>query len=283
MRRNRTSLVLLALLALLAVLATACSGGDDDDAADGGSTTTTEATLSDEEQAFADAFAADFSDADDGLGVTAEEGDCLATVLMAELGTERFDDAGVAPEDLGGDESPGQLLGEGAITEDQANAIYTGWEDCVDLDVAFAESFQKEYDADDATGECFRTGLADGDLMRKYMVASFTSGEELDSTQPPLKDIVALIGTCTAGDTGGSATVLVDSIAQSLAANGAITAEEAQCLAQSIVDTIGADKLLQGAANGDLASASPEVQQAVVAAITTAAGACDVPLSKLGG
>jgi hypothetical protein len=281
MRRNRTLLVL-ALLALLALVAAACSSGDDDDAGDGGSPTE-DRELTDEEQAFADAFAADFSDADDGLGVSAEDGDCLATVLMAELGTEPFDDADVTPEDLGGDESPGQLLGDGAITEEQADAIYTGWEDCVDLNAAFAESFQKEYEADDATGECFRTGLAEGDLMRAYMIASFTSGEELDSTQPPLKDIVALIGTCTATDTGGSASVLVDSIAQSLTANGAITAEEAQCLAQSIVDTVGADQLLQGAADGDLASASPEVQQAVVAAITTAAGACNVPLSKLGG
>jgi len=281
MRRNRALLVLLALTALVAA---ACSSGDDDaDAGEGGSTTTEKVELTDEEQAFADAFAVDFSNADDGLGVTAEDGDCLATVLMAELGTEPFDDADITPEDLGGDESPGQLLGEGAITEEQADAIYTGWEDCVDLNAAFAESFQKEYEADDATGECFRTGLAEGDLMRAYMIASFTSGEELDSTQPPLKDIVALIGTCTATDTGGSATVLVDSIAQSLTANGAITAEEAQCLAQSIVDTVGADQLLQGAADGDLANASPEVQQAVVAAITTAAAACNVPLTKLGG
>jgi hypothetical protein len=280
MRRNRALLVLLALIALVAA---ACSSGDDDPkAAEGGSTTTT-VELTDEEQAFADAFAADFSDANDGLGVTAEDGDCLATVLMAELGTEPFDAADVTPDDLGGDETPGQLLGDGAITEEQANDIYTGWEDCVDLNAAFAQSFQKEYQADDATGDCFRTGLADGDLMRAYMIASFTSGEKLDSTKPPLKDIVALIGTCTANDTGGSAGVLVDSIAQSLAANGAITAEEAQCLAQSIVDTVGADQLLQGAANGDLANAAPEVQQAVVAAITTAAAACDVPLSKLGG
>lgn len=280
MRRNRTFLVLLALTALLAA---ACSSGDGDAGAGAGGSTTTKVELTDEEQAFADAFAADFSNADDGLGVTADDGDCLATVLMAELGTEPFDKADVTPADLGGTETPGQLLGDGAITEEQANAIYTGWEDCVDLNAAFAESFQKEYEADEATGECFRTGLTDGDLMRAYMVASFTSGEELDSTKPPLKDIVALIGTCTAGDTGGSAGVLVDSIAQSLTANGAITAEEAQCLAQSIVDTVGADRLLQGAANGDLANASPEVQQAVVAAIATAAGACNVPLTKLGG
>jgi hypothetical protein len=279
MRRNRTFLVLLALLALVAA---ACSSGDDPEAGDGGSATE-DRELTDEEQAFADAFAADFSDVDDGLGVSAEDGDCLATVLMAELGTEPFDDADVTPEDLGGDEAPGQLLGEGAITEEQADAIYTGWEDCVDLNAAFAKSFQTEYEADDATGECFRAGLAESDLMRAYMVASFTSGEELASTQPPLKDLVALIGTCTADDTGGSAAVLVDSIAQSLTANGSITAEEAQCLAQSIVDTVGSDQLLQGAANGDLANASPEVQQAVVAAITTAAAACNVPLSKLGG
>lgn len=257
-----------ALLLALALVGAGC-GGDD-------------AELTSEEQAYADAFAADFADEDDGLGVSASEGDCLATVVMAELGVEPFDDAKVEPEDLSGDETPGQLLGEGAVTDAQAEAIYADWESCVDLTATFADGFQTEYETDDDTRECFRAGLAEEDLMRDYMVASFTRGEELTPSESPLKELVALIADCTASDTGGSGGVLVDSIAESLAAGGSVTDEQAQCLAQSIVDTIGADKLLESVGDGDLANAPPEVQQAVVDAIAEAAAACGVPLSQLG-
>lgn len=274
MRRSTS----LALLTLLAVVGAACGGGDGGDPA--------KAALTEEEQAFADAFAAGFTDETDGFGVTEAQGECLATVIMAELGTEPFEEADVTPEDLEGEESPGQLLGDGAVTEDQADAIYTGWEDCADLNAVFADGFQREYDADEATRECFETTLAEDDLMRAYMVASFTSGDELDPAESPLKEMIEAITTCTGeSDQGageGSSSVLVSSIADSLAAGGTITAEQAQCLAQSIVDTVGEEELLAGGAEGDFTNASPELQQAVIAAITTAATACDVPLSQLG-
>jgi hypothetical protein len=279
MRRTTRAVLLLAL----ALLGAACGGDDDPTADSGGGDARPDTELTTEEQAYADAFAEDFVDDEDGLGVSAQDAQCLATVLMAELGTEPFDEAQVTPEDVAGDETPGQLLGEGAVTAAEAGAIYTGWEECVDLNTAFADSFQAEYQTDDATRECFRAGMADDDLLRDYMVASFTSGEELVPSEPPLKELVSLIARCTASDTGGSGGALVDSIAESLAADGSVTDEQAQCLAQSIVDTIGADKLLEGAGHGDLAKASPEVQQAVVEAITGAAAACGVPLSQLGG
>ena len=261
--------IAIALFALLAVAGAGCGG-------DG------EAGLSKEEQTYADAFAEDLADATDGLGVSPKQGDCMGTAIMEELGTEPFEEADVSPKDLAGSETPGQLLGEGTVSTEQAEAIYGAWGDCADLTEVFADSIAAEYEGDATARKCLSDGLAEGDLMREFMVESFTSGEEPDPSTSPLKDLVALITRCTAsGDGSGGA--LVDSIAQSLAEGGTLTDDEAQCLAQSIVDTVGAEELLAGVADGDFSKATPEMQQAIVQSITGAAAACNVPLSKLGG
>lgn len=259
----------IALFALFAVAGAACGG-------DG------EAGLSKEEQAYADAFAEDLADSTDGLGVSPKQGDCMGAAIMEELGTEPFEEAEVTPKDLAGSDTPGQLLGEGTVSTEQAEAIYDAWGDCADLTAVFADSIAAEYEGDAAARTCLSEGLAEDDLMREFMVESFTSGEEPDPATSPLKDLVTLITRCTAsGDGSGGA--LVDSIAQSLAEGGTLTDDEAQCLAQSIVDTVGAEELLAGVADGDFSQATPEMQQAIVQSITGAAAACNVPLSKLGG
>lgn len=270
------------VLTLFALVGAAC-GGDDGSEETKGSSDGAGVELTEDEQAYADVFAEDFADEDDGFGVSADDADCMAAAVMGELGTDPFEDADVQAEDLSGDDTPGQLLGEGAVSMEQAEAIYAGWTDCVDLDAVFADSFRKEYEGDAATAECFRSGLEEDDLMQAYVVASFTSGDELDPSEPPLKSIVALVATCTANGEDGSGGALVDSIASSLAASGSLTDEQASCLAQSIVDQIGADELLEGAADGDLKNASPELQSAVVQAVVAAAESCGVPLSDLGG
>lgn len=271
MRRFR--FVPAALLTVLAVVGAACGGGG---------STGADATLNKDEQAYADAFAKDLADQTDGLGVSAKQGDCMGTVIMAELGTGPFEKAKVTPKDLGGEKTPGQLLGEGTVSEEQAGSIYDAWSDCGDMTAVFANSIAAEYDGDATAKKCLQDGLRENDLMRSFMVDSFTSGEEPDPAKSPLKDLVSLITRCTtSGDGSGGA--LVDSIAQSLGSGGSLTAEESQCLAQSIVDTVGADKLLAGVSGGDFSKASPELQQAIVQSITKAAAACNVPLSKLGG
>ncbi len=194
-RRRRLATVLVAPVVALAACragSSASSSGDTDPTGAPGELTGAEREL-------ADAFAGEFADEEDGLGVTTEEGACMARVLMAELGADPFEEAGVTAEDLGGGETPGQLLGEGAISGAQADAIYTGWEACADLVSAFADSFQAGYEADDATRVCFQTGLEEDDLLRAYLIASFTRDEELDPSQPPVSDVISLIATCTTG------------------------------------------------------------------------------------
>lgn len=264
----------LAVITLLALGGAACGGSDGGDPSS--------AKLSKDEQAYADVLASELADDADGLGVSAKQSECMSKVIMAELGTKPFEDADVTPEDLAGDETPGQLLGEGTVSEEQANGIYDAWDECGDLTAVFAELTAKEYEADATAQTCIEKGLEKDDLMRAFMVESFVSGEEPDPGKAPLNDIVKLISECTAsGDGAGGA--LVDSIAQSLAEAGTLTAEESQCLAQSIVDTVGAEELLAGVSDGDFSTATPEMQQAIVQSITGAAAACNVPLSKLGG
>lgn len=272
MLRART--VPVALLTLLAVVVAACGGG--------GSSKGADAELDKEEQAYADAFADDLADSTDGLGVSAEQGDCMGTVIMAELGTAPFEEADISPEDLAGEETPGQLLGDGAVSDEQAGSIYDAWADCGDMTALFAKSIASEYEGDADVTECLEDGLREDDLMRSFMVDSFTNGEEPDPGTAPLKDLIALVTRCTAS-ADGSGGALVDSIADSLAESGTLTDDEAQCLAQSIVDTVGAEELMAGVGDGDFSQASPELQQAIVESITGAASACNVPLSKLGG
>jgi hypothetical protein len=79
------------------------------------------------------------------------------------------------------------------------------------------------------------------------------------------------------------AAAIRDAIAASFSAGGAVTEEQAQCLAQSIVDSMGLQALNDVGAGADFSNASPEVQQQLVEAVSDAAAACDVPLSQLGG
>ena len=260
--------VLAAALAALALVA-ACSGGGD-----GG--------LSDEEQSYADAFAADFASDDDGIGVTEEEAECMSAAILEEVGVGPFDDAEVSPEDLAGDDTPGELLGDGAISEEQAADIYAAWGDCADIPAAFAAGAEEQFDADAEAVECLEDGLREGDALEQYMVESFTSGEEPDPGSPGLSAIITLITECTAGE-GGTGGALVESITTSLTEGGQLTEDQARCIAQGVVDAIGVEALLQGGLSESFESASPELQQQVIQALTEAAETCNVPLAQLGG
>lgn len=278
--RLRWSVVVL-VPALL--LGTAACGDDDDGGAagDGGG------DLSSEEQAYADAWAAALSDTDDdSFSFDEDEAQCMGDAIMAEIGVGPFDDAGLEPADLdsedGEDESPGELLGAGTISDAQADAILETWVGCTDLNAAFVEQIAADTDLDDEARQCIVEGVEDGDLVNEGFKATLTS----DDSEPPeeiVRQLVTLMSTC-GGDGEGEGGLIVDSIAESLAADGALDAEQAQCLAQAMVDDIGIDRLLElGLSGGDFEGADPEVQQEMAGAVLSAAEACDVPLSSFGG
>src|SRR5688500_18334551 len=133
------------------VLGLAACGDDGSDGAGGSAG----ADLTSEEQEFADAWSLTLQDEENGFGVPAADADCMGTAIMAELGTEPFDDAGVTPADIDSDgedadNSPGEVLGDGVISDAQADAILDVWDDdCASLPELLAESARNEFELDD--------------------------------------------------------------------------------------------------------------------------------------
>jgi hypothetical protein len=275
------SLVRALSVPLLVVALAAC--GDDADGGDEGGQGGDGAVagLSAEEQAFADAWASTLAD-DDGFSATAAEADCMGAAIMGEVGAEPFADAGVEPADIEGeDDSPGEVLGAGVISEPQANAILDRWEDCVDLPALFAESAVDEFDLDAEGAECVADGLAEGDLVRAGFLPSFTSDDD-EPGPDVIAGFVTVIDECSTGPDGDGG-FLVDQIAQSILDDSDLTQEQASCVAQEMVDTIGLERLLElGAEDLDFDDADPALQQEIGGAVLDAAGTCDVPLSELG-
>jgi hypothetical protein len=241
----------------------------------------TDEGLSARERDYAEAFARDLADEDDGFGVDEEGGRCIAGAVMAELGSEPFEEAGVEPEDLAGDEAPGELLGEGAVTDEQADAVVAAWHRCVDLPARFAEQAGGEFGLDDPGVACFEDALRDDDVLDRYLRVSFTS-ERRGDAEAVLGDLVVLVQGCTAA-AGGGGGILVDSIAASLAADGGLTAEQAGCVAQQVVDLVGAERLIEVTGPGGFETAPADVQDELAQAIVDATAACGIPASQLGG
>ena len=272
-RRSRS----LAFAVTLVVAAAAC--GDDGDDGDAGG----EVELTSEEHAYADAWASVLADDEEGFAVSADDAECMAAAMMAEIGTEPFQEADVAPEDIEATEendSPGEVLGAGVVSDAQADAILDRWAGCTDIAATLADAAVGEFDLDEQGRTCVADGLREDDLAREGLKPSFTS----DNDEPPaevLSALVELVDQC-AGAEGQS--VVIDGIAESLMADGSLDEEQATCLAEAMVDSIGLDRLIElGAGGGELEAADPETQQEVTRAILDASEACDIPLGQLGG
>jgi hypothetical protein len=264
MRDRRLTLLL--TIPLLAAIA-ACSGDDG---------------LSSEEQAFADKWAETLRDDEDGFGVTADEADCMGEAIMAELGVDPFENAEVTPDDISTDEdsnSPGELVGDRVITDEQADAILDVWEeDCVDLVEILVQSGSSDFELDEDGEQCFAEGLAEGTLARDFVRPSFTSGE--DTPDPDtMTDLIVLLDDCGAS----GAADFVGSMAADLSADGTLTPEQGECVAQALVDDLGLERIIEVTGGGEFENADPADQQEFASALLDAAGACGVPLSALGG
>lgn len=260
--------VLRFLLPLL-LTATAASCGDDDG-------------LSAEEQAYADAWAVSIRDDENGLSAEPAEAACMGDAIMSELGVDPFENAEIEPRDITVDEgsnSPGELVGEGVISEEEADAVIDVWEaDCVDLAELYGRSIDDELGLDEDGVRCFVEGVGEDGLARDLIRPSFT---DLDDTpdEGTLTAFLELVDSCG----GGMGTALVESIASELAADGSLTAEQAQCVAEALVADLGEARLAALSVSGSFDDADPAVQQEIADALIGAADACGVPLTAFGG
>ena len=265
------------LVGLLALVAACADEGDgsarDDEGAE------TEALTADE-QAYADAFAETLVDDTNGLSVDPDEADCMAEAIMAELGVDPFEEADVAPEDIepANDSSPGELLGDGAVTQEQARSIIDVWgADCVDLVEVLVASAGSDFGLDEEGADCFADGLAEGGLAEGLLAGSFTNADGTPD-QETIDALLRLLDTC--GEGTGNTTV--GAIAEELAADGSLTQAQAECLAQGIVDQIGVERISELFAAGAFEDLGPDAQSEVTGALLQAADTCDVPLSAFG-
>lgn len=210
----------------------------------------------------------------------------MGKAIMAELGVERFEEAGVEPSDIHvegaeEDDSPGQLLGDGAVTEAEAAAILDTWEaDCADVAALFAQAGAEEFGLEGDGLACLEDRLREDGLARTALMASFTDDDE-DPPEEVLTELVAALASCSE-EGGGLNDTLVDSMAESIAADGELDEEQSRCVAQGMLDALGIERLMElGVSDGLDSGASPEVQQEVAQAVLQAASDCDVPLSSL--
>jgi len=162
-------------MALLVIggLALAACGGDD-----GGG------DVSDEEQPYVDAIAAQFTGTEEGeLTLTTEQAECVAPRWVDIITVERFEEQGVTPEDIT-DESEDELTTLG-LDESQGNEIYDAFGECdVDITDLLVASFA-EGAGPDADVECL-TEQFDDDLTRALLVASLTKPEFSPEDDPEL-------------------------------------------------------------------------------------------------
>lgn len=274
----RSRLVLAVLSVVVGLGACSDDGGDDDDADGGSGGGSGSAELTSAEQEFADAWSSTLQDAEDGFGVAEGDADCMGAAIMAELGTEPFEDAAVTVADIGADDtganSPGELLGAGVITDAQAGAILDAWDaDCTDLADMLSAAADSEFGTDEEGAACFAAGLREGDLARNLLLPAFTSDDD-DPPEEVLGQMVALLESC--GDEDGG--LLVDSIVSDLTADGDMTEGDARCIAQGLIDDVGIDRLSELTAGGSFENADADARAEFTRALITAAGACDVPL-----
>lgn len=257
----------LALLALAVPVALFAACGDDDDG--GGSSA---------DQELVDAWVVNLSSADEdgSLAVPEEDAECMAAALVDGLGADVFDEADVTAEDIEEGASPGELLGDGAVSEDDARSILDDWTGCTDLDRLLAETTSGGLGLDDDQVDCLAEALGEeGDIAVEALLPSFTT----ESGEPP-QDVLSRF-TILADECSGA---LVDSIAESLASGQDLTDEQARCLAEHVIDTIGRDRLVdQSLASGEFEDATPEFQQEMEAALLSGADACGVPVSSVSG
>ena len=265
---RRTLALLVPMTVVSALLLGAC-GGDDEE------------PLSAAEQSYADAFAKDLADEDDGFGVSPSQGDCIGASIMRILGAEVFDKAGIEPADLGGSESPGELLGEGTVTDEQATAITKAWKDCVDLVHEFALRSGDRFDLDEEGLSCYEDALDESGILDEYLEVLFQQATA-EAGYTVLQRILGLVQGCTTSAEGKGG-VMVESIAASLTANGTLNLVKARCVAQELVDLVGVDRLIVLTGNGDLSTVPPEAQEEFAQAIVTASTTCGVPLDQVGG
>jgi hypothetical protein len=199
----------------------------------------------------------------------------------------------VAPADFESDSSPGELLGDGEVSDAEATAVIDAWHDCTDLAEALAASIAAGEDIDDEGLACIAEAL-DDDTIDLILIPAFTTESGEPEDEDAAGELVSAVEACASGsdeggDDGGDdgttdfggdpEAALIEGLSRAMSADGTFTEEEAQCVAEGIVSEVGVDEMLEmgfDPTNPD--AVSPELQEALGAALLAAAEDCGAEL-----
>lgn len=178
----RKILASLAVLTLVVGLAS-CSSSDDEGAGDETTTTTEAATTTEAEepadagdpQAFVDAYTTGLSSGSVDAGalvLTEEQAACVGEAWVDQIGVDRFEEAGVTPEDVADPLFDSTRLG---LPEEEGAEIVAAFEGCdVDIAAELAESITLGMGEEQIS--CTAENI-DPELVDALLVKSFTTGE----------------------------------------------------------------------------------------------------------
>lgn len=191
----REKLAMLGMVAVLGFSVVAC-GGDDDDSADEGKDETSESGDDGgggDGQAYVDAIM-ETSEGDETL--SEDQNRCFAEAVVAGLGVEAFEAAGVTPDDIreNPDDSPTDLGLE--FSEEQADGFWDAANTCVDVRELFLESMSQGQELTDAQKTCLGEGL-DEEFIKTMFLASFTEDTQSFDEETTAK-LTEVMSTCGA-------------------------------------------------------------------------------------
>jgi hypothetical protein len=178
------------------------------------------ASLNAAEQEFADALAADLIADPDNPMTSDADASCVAEAIVAEYGTDRLGDLGIAPGALPdmGEFGP-------SMSDAEQNAFVDIYFDCVDIKEAMAAGMSEGSEGvfGQAEAECVMDTF-DDDTLRQGLLS------ELDGTdwEPPAEQYVAGFKECVD---------LPAMIKESMLAQG-LPEAAAQCIADGLDDTM---------------------------------------------
>lgn len=176
MRTSSLAIVVSGLLVLAAC-------GDDDDGGGAGS-------LSSEEQDYVDAAMVDF-DAEEAAPMTKDDAECIVTSMVDVLGTDRLEELGLTPEDFSSTDS----FPEG-LTEDEADDVIKGFNECVDMADLFLQEITADQDLSDDAKECLVDAF-DEDVINQIFRTVLVKGQDaIQEDQELMSELLKAMAEC---------------------------------------------------------------------------------------
>lgn len=126
-----------------------------------------------------------------GLRFSADEADCVAAVVVAEIDTNRLEELGL---DL--DDPHGPDLAEPPLTADEADVVYAAIDDCVDLAAQVATFLEEDASLTDDEARCVAEEYVGSGLLRAALLGAEEDPELNDRIDATLGNALA---RCAAG------------------------------------------------------------------------------------